>query len=194
MKAIIHYAGALTLILCGACGGPRESEAGTAATVAADRFMARIAEHCGQAYGGHIAANEPPADDDPFAGQILVMHVRDCGDGELRIPFHVGDDHSRVWILTRTDAGLRLKHDHRHKDGSDDQRLGDGNRTRRTFRLRTGAPGDRAPVPGRVRPHDARCGAAAGLVIACSHLRICEGRRFAHLTSIRSSPTITSPL
>ena len=36
------------------------------------------------------------------------------------MPFHVGDDHSRTWVLTRTPEGLRLKHDHRHEDGSDD--------------------------------------------------------------------------
>jgi hypothetical protein len=32
----------------------------------------------------------------------------------------VGDDHSRTWVLTRTETGLRLKHDHRHEDGSPD--------------------------------------------------------------------------
>src|SRR3546814_18361327 len=39
---------------------------------------------------------------------------------ELRVPFHVGDDHSRTWVITRTADGLRLKHDHRHADGSED--------------------------------------------------------------------------
>jgi hypothetical protein len=50
------------------------------------------------------------------------MHVRGCDDPtrRLEVPFHVGDDHSRTWVLTRTDDGLRLKHDHRHEDGSDD--------------------------------------------------------------------------
>lgn len=88
---------------------------------AADTFLAAIAGHCGNAYAGRIVANEPPpASADPFDGKALVMHVRECGDGELRIPFHVGDDHSRTWILTRTADGLRLKHDHRHADGSPD--------------------------------------------------------------------------
>jgi hypothetical protein len=91
-----------------------------------DAFMARIASHCGQSFAGRIIANVPPADAPPsdqpdaFEGRTLVMHVRECGDTELRIPFHVGDDHSRTWVLTRTDTGLRLKHDHRHEDGSDD--------------------------------------------------------------------------
>ena len=48
------------------------------------------------------------------------MHVRGCEANELRIPFHVGEDRSRTWILTRTAAGLRLKHDHRHADGAPD--------------------------------------------------------------------------
>jgi hypothetical protein len=48
------------------------------------------------------------------------MHVRECSDTELKIPFHVGDDHSRTWVLTKTQQGLKLKHDHRHQDGSED--------------------------------------------------------------------------
>lgn len=86
----------------------------------ADDFLARVATLCGQAFAGRIVANEPPNPDDPFAGKALVMHVRECGAAEIRIPFHVGEDHSRTWVLTRTAAGLRLKHDHRHQDGSPD--------------------------------------------------------------------------
>lgn len=92
----------------------------------ADAFLARLAQYCGQAFEGRIVANTPaPAADappDPFEGKALVMHVRGCDDptAELRVPFHVGDNHSRTWILTRTESGLRLKHDHRLEDGSDD--------------------------------------------------------------------------
>jgi len=48
------------------------------------------------------------------------MHVRECSDTVIRIPFHVGDDHSRTWVISKTNDGLRLKHDHRHEDGSED--------------------------------------------------------------------------
>ncbi len=48
------------------------------------------------------------------------MHVRECEVDTLRIPFHVGDDRSRTWVLTRTGRGLRLQHDHRHRDGTPD--------------------------------------------------------------------------
>jgi hypothetical protein len=85
-----------------------------------DDFLAGIAKHCGKAYAGKIVANEPAAPNDPFEGKALVMHVRECGEKVLKIPFHVGEDRSRTWVLTRTAAGLRLEHDHRHEDGSSD--------------------------------------------------------------------------
>ncbi len=114
------------IVLLGACGGSPESvveaeappEVGEIAPV--DRFLANIAEHCSQAYAGRVVANEPAQADDPFADQPLVMHVRECGSSEIGIPFHVGTDRSRTWVLTRTAEGLRLKHDHRHEDGSED--------------------------------------------------------------------------
>ena len=84
----------------------------------ADAFMASIARHCGKAYAGRVVTADP-ADRD-FAGKTLVMHVRECRPGEIEIPFHVGDDRSRTWIVTRTATGLRLKHDHRHSDGTSD--------------------------------------------------------------------------
>ena len=87
---------------------------------AGDEFLAALGRYCGQAFAGRIAANEPAAANDPFVGKPLVMHVRECRPGELRIPFHVGTDRSRTWVLTRTGSGLRLKHDHRHEDGAPD--------------------------------------------------------------------------
>ncbi|WP_081974992.1 hypothetical protein [Novilysobacter arseniciresistens] len=87
----------------------------------ADTFMANLGALCGQAFAGRIVADTPPpTGDDAFAGKALVMHVRECGDDAIRVPFHVGEDRSRTWVLTRTDTGLRLKHDHRHEDGSAD--------------------------------------------------------------------------
>ena len=105
-----------------ACAGTSMSS-GKRAAEPVDAFMAAIAAHCGKAYAGRIVANRPASSTpDPFEGKALVMHVRGCSDPALRleIPFHVGDDHSRTWLLTRTGAGLRLKHDHRHADGSPD--------------------------------------------------------------------------
>jgi hypothetical protein len=44
-----------------------------------------------------------------------------CKPGEIAIPFAVGDNRSRTWVITRTDAGVRLKHVHRHDDGHEDK-------------------------------------------------------------------------
>ncbi|MBA3835117.1 MAG: lipoprotein [Pseudomonadota bacterium] len=82
------------------------------------RFMARLSSLCGQAFAGRLVTSDP-ADAD-MAGKPLVMHVASCSADEVRIPFHVGDDRSRTWVITRTASGLRLKHDHRHEDGSSD--------------------------------------------------------------------------
>jgi len=85
----------------------------------ADAFMARLQALCGKAFEGRVMTADSA--DSSFAAKPLVMHVRECSPDEVRIPFHVGDDRSRTWVVTRTAAGLRLKHDHRHADGSPDE-------------------------------------------------------------------------
>lgn len=85
----------------------------------ANAFMARLAQHCGEAFAGRVLVDAPPQDNDAFGDRDLIMHVRECSADEIKVPFHVGDDHSRTWVITRTGQGLRLKHDHRHEDGSD---------------------------------------------------------------------------
>jgi hypothetical protein len=104
-----------------------------------DRFFDNLASLCGKAFEGRIAS--PPVEaDSAFAGKRLVMHVRGCTGDEIRIPFHVGEDRSRTWVVTRTGAGLRLKHYHRHSDGSEDKltqyggdSAGEGAATRQEF-------------------------------------------------------------
>ncbi|HVM39094.1 MAG TPA: hypothetical protein VM265_12000 [Sphingomicrobium sp.] len=102
-----------TLALAGCVTAP-------ATPAPADAFFARLASLCGQAFEGQIASPAVEADA-AFAGKRLVMHVRECSSDTIRIPFHVGTDRSRTWVITRTASGLRLKHDHRHEDGSEDR-------------------------------------------------------------------------
>jgi hypothetical protein len=83
----------------------------------ADAFMKNLRALCGLAFEGTFIEGNPS--DESFRNQKMVMHVRSCGEG-LRIPFHVGENRSRTWVLTRTEKGLRLKHDHRHEDGTPD--------------------------------------------------------------------------
>jgi hypothetical protein len=75
---------------------------------------------CGKAFEGRLAEGTEPSDAE-MGRQKLVMHVHQCSETEIRIPFHVGANRSRTWVLTRTADGVRLKHDHRHEDGSEDR-------------------------------------------------------------------------
>lgn len=84
-----------------------------------DSFFNSIAAHCGKAFEGKVTVDNATGPSS-FADKKLVMHVRKCNEHELQVPFHVGDDASRTWIITKTGSGLSLKHDHRHKDGTDD--------------------------------------------------------------------------
>lgn len=86
-----------------------------------DAFFERLSALCGHAFVGRIVVDTPPpTGPDGFSGKPLVMHVRECGEREIRVPFHVGEDRSRTWVITRTAQGLRLKHDHRHENGQPD--------------------------------------------------------------------------
>ena len=85
-----------------------------------DSFFQSLLGLCGQKLEGRIVS-PPVAADEAFVGKRLVAHVRDCSPQEMRIPFQVGDDRSRTWIVTRSSTGIRLKHDHRHADGTEDK-------------------------------------------------------------------------
>ncbi len=140
---VLGRTGLLALVLASlfAACAPRDPGADAGERAApTDAFWTSIAELCGQAYEGSVAESEPP--DPGFEGQRLVMHVRECGEEEIRIPFHVGADRSRTWVLTRTgdvadtvgtegtQGALRLKHDHRHEDGTPDEITDYGGDTR----------------------------------------------------------------
>ncbi|WP_223786850.1 hypothetical protein [Marinicella meishanensis] len=82
-------------------------------------FFANLGSLCGQRFIGASTFPDDPAHD--FAGKTLVADFNDCRDQEIRIQFDVGADRSRTWVITLTDAGLLLKHDHRHADGTPDE-------------------------------------------------------------------------
>jgi hypothetical protein len=120
-------AGVLLVPLLAACG-ERETaeEAGllpgpplAAETGPQAEFWAALQQLCNNAYEGTVVA--APAGDAALAGHPLVMHVRHCDRANVRIAVHMGEDRSRTWVISRTEHGLRLKHDHRREDGTDAQ-------------------------------------------------------------------------
>lgn len=84
-----------------------------------DLFFQAIADLCGARFEGSTVFPENPGD--AFRDQTLVASVASCDEAEIRIPFQVGSDRSRTWILRRLEHGLELKHDHRHEDGTPDE-------------------------------------------------------------------------
>jgi len=82
-----------------------------------EEFWNTLQSHCGKAYEGVL---ELPKEDKDFGGKTLKMHVRKCTENEIKIPFFVGEDKSRTWILTYKNDRITLKHDHRHEDGTED--------------------------------------------------------------------------
>lgn len=127
---------AVTTATLAGCGGAPASEAATVEAASLEimsqqaDFWAALQALCGQAFAGTLAEGAPT--DTAFAGKAMVMHVRECAPEEIKIPFHVGEDHSRTWVLTQTETGLRLKHDHRLSDGSEDEVTQYGGDTRDT--------------------------------------------------------------
>jgi len=81
-------------------------------------FWNSIQSICGKAFEGKVL--EAPENDE-FRKQELLMHVRSCEENEIRIPFFAGEDRSRTWVLTMNNERIKLKHDHRHEDGSEDE-------------------------------------------------------------------------
>lgn len=81
-------------------------------------FWNSVRSLCGRAFEG--TAVELSAVDGAVSGQRLVLDVWQCYHDELRLVFHVGEDRSRVWRLTRARDGgeLRLIHDIHGADGS----------------------------------------------------------------------------
>lgn len=82
-------------------------------------FWASLQGLCGQAFAGRLVSYDENID----AGWLperLLIHVRRCSEARIEIPLHVGDNRSRTWVLIRESGVIRLKHDHRHADGSEE--------------------------------------------------------------------------
>jgi hypothetical protein len=100
------------------CLSAHAGESSQVAEPPAEVFWKSLEALCGKAFAGKVTESVPP--DPSFETQKLVMHVRECGPRAIRIPFHVGENRSRTWVLSRGGGVLRLEHDHRHEDGAPD--------------------------------------------------------------------------
>lgn len=111
----------LLLVLLGLAHSRQAKQGSTrsARLVSQKAFFNNLMKMCGQRFEG--VTDFPQNADHPMVGKKLIMSVGPCSQNEIRVPFQVGDDKSRTWILTFGVKGLLFKHDHRHPDGTPDQ-------------------------------------------------------------------------
>ena len=91
----------------------------TQAHSAQQSFFENLKKLCGKHFAGETVFPENPSE--AFRDKALAAHFQSCSDYEIRIPFQVGEDTSRTWIIRLLPEGLQLKHDHRHADGTPDE-------------------------------------------------------------------------
>lgn len=111
-----------------ACGGNSEGAWESRAAGGQAEFWAALQGICGGGFPGALI--EGNGADSVFAGSELVMRVSECSDREVRISLDVGEDSSRTLILARTSSGLRLDHERRLQDGSENSPARYGGETR----------------------------------------------------------------
>ncbi|MGD9588890.1 MAG: hypothetical protein AB7Q37_02505 [Pyrinomonadaceae bacterium] len=107
-------AAAAIFVIAAAC----QSFGQTAAALPQETFWNELTKLCGKAFKGTVVVDT--TGDERFKDKAMVMHVRSCEKDRIRVPFMVGDDRSRTWILTRKKGRIELRHDHRHEDGKPD--------------------------------------------------------------------------
>lgn len=79
-------------------------------------FLENLAGLCGKSFPGKetfVAQGR-----ESWAGEQIMMHVTYCENNQVHIQLHVGEDRSRTWMFLDESGLLRLRHDHRHPDGT----------------------------------------------------------------------------
>lgn len=77
-----------------------------------------LAELDGKSFGGRMVYPDKP---DHEMNQPMKITVQVVSEDEIRVPFAVGENQSRTWIIRRSADGVSLKHDHRHSDGTPEE-------------------------------------------------------------------------
>lgn len=111
----------LSLLSC-LIAGPVQAGSGAVDELEPEQqaFWQKLERLCGQAFAGRV-------DDvtayyrDALVGRELVAQGVSCSDERIHIALHVDDNRSRNWILTIAEGTIRLKHDHRHRDGTEEE-------------------------------------------------------------------------
>jgi len=110
LSALTRRVAVLFLVVAPACRAPAVADDVQRA------FWSGLRTLCGRSFPGTLV--QASGADTVLARGPLVLNVWQCYHREVRLAFHAGDDHSRVWLLTPTQNGLRLSHSVHEADGS----------------------------------------------------------------------------
>jgi len=82
-----------------------------------EEFFANLLERCDNTYAGESTyPTDPPHEE--LGNVELRATISTCTEDEVHISLQAGEDESRTFIITRSDEGLHLRHDHRDPDGT----------------------------------------------------------------------------
>lgn len=129
-KAFLITALAFLAFSCGPRTEPRGEAAETLAaeemtvgselaSIAHQAFLNNLASLCGQSFRGRETYMAPGRDS--WAHLDFVMHVTECEESHVYIPFHLSEDTSRTWMFIVENGRLRFRHDHRYPDGTPEE-------------------------------------------------------------------------
>jgi hypothetical protein len=116
-KLLLLFCFYSSCIICSSCTSSKLSAA-SVKNKNQDIFWDQLRSNCGKAFKGTVV--EAPDTDTTFRGKELIIHIRSCEENRIRIPFMVGTNRSRTFVVTRFANKLEWKHDHRHEDGKPD--------------------------------------------------------------------------
>ena len=115
LRSSCKWLGLMMLLLCTATASATDLDEMSGQHA----FFNRLLTLCDASFSGQ--SSFPNDKNDPFAGKELRATLKHCTPEEIRIPFAVGEERSRTWLLRWQQGRLELKHDHRHEDGTPDE-------------------------------------------------------------------------
>ncbi|MFO7998967.1 MAG: hypothetical protein R6U86_08310 [Bacteroidales bacterium] len=125
MKRNLIFVFVIALLLS-ACGpatqtGDQQADEMLSAALSPEEeaFLDNLASLCGQSFRGRETYMAPGRES--WGHLDFVMHVTECEEDHVYIPFHLSDDTSRTWMFVVEDGRLRFRHDHRHPDGTPEE-------------------------------------------------------------------------
>lgn len=115
---------ACTLLLISCSGEETDITPQIDADNAQEEFFANMFELCGETFSGEATFPEDTSHE--LVGEQLMATIQTCTEEEIRIALNAGGDTSRTWVISRTDDGLHLRHDHANPDGTPHDTTGYG--------------------------------------------------------------------